>query len=48
MRKALELEIKGKKVKDLVGFKIHLYPLPYHRNSFLGNLACKFVENNYP
>ena len=48
MRKALGLEIKGQKVKDLIGFKVHLYPLPYHRNSFLGNKVCKFVEINHP
>ena len=48
MKQAMEMSINGKKVKDLISFRIHLFPLAFHRNSFIGNKACKFVELNHP
>jgi hypothetical protein len=44
----LNSKIEDKLVKDLVSFKIHIYPLPYHRNSYLAAIALRFILKNYP
>ena len=48
LRQTLDLQIGEKYVKDLISFKIHIYPLPYHRNSYLASVGMKFIEENYP
>ena len=48
VRETLNKKISEKQIKDLISFKIHIYPLPYHRNSYLASIGMKFIEENYP
>ena len=48
LQEILNSSIGDKKIKELISFKIHIFPLPYHHNSFLASMCQKFIEVNYP
>ena len=45
---ALDSEIKGKKLKELLDVTLHVFPLPYHLNSFYASQMAFFIQKKYP
>ena len=44
----LNSKIKDETISNLISFKIHIFPLPFHHNSFYASIGQKFIEKNYP
>ena len=45
---AKDQELNGKPVRELLDIKIHVFPLPYHHNSYLAAVAEKYLELHHP
>ncbi len=45
---ALKQKFNGSSFRELLSIKLHLFPLPYHRNVFLALKLFNFVELNFP
>ena len=45
---SLDKQVNEKTVKELIDIKIHVFPLPYHHNSYLAAVAEKYLELNHP
>ena len=46
--KAREGRIQGKALKELIDIRVHLFPLPYHYNSFAASSLAKWFELLHP